>query len=71
MAADIREAERRQRETVQAALQVGELYPALAAPWRGPGTALRIPTGTRVRSGGARGVWVEAVLSTRNIVPFS
>ncbi|NXW76125.1 CCD84 protein, partial [Hirundo rustica] len=32
MAADIREAERRQRETVQAALQVGELYPALAAP---------------------------------------
>ncbi|CAN8199020.1 unnamed protein product [Coccothraustes coccothraustes] len=30
MAADIREAERRQRETVQAALQVGELYPALA-----------------------------------------
>ncbi|NWY43521.1 CCD84 protein, partial [Sylvia atricapilla] len=35
MAADIREAERRQRETVQAALQVGELYPALAAPWRG------------------------------------
>uniref|UniRef100_A0A8C3P1Q0 Coiled-coil domain containing 84 n=1 Tax=Cyanoderma ruficeps TaxID=181631 RepID=A0A8C3P1Q0_9PASS len=27
MAADIREAERRQRETVQAALQVGELYP--------------------------------------------
>ncbi|XP_068851009.1 centrosomal AT-AC splicing factor isoform X3 [Aphelocoma coerulescens] len=30
MAADIRETERRQRETVQAALQVGELYPALA-----------------------------------------
>lgn len=28
MAADIRAAERRQRETVQAALQVGELYPA-------------------------------------------
>ncbi|XP_041890007.1 centrosomal AT-AC splicing factor isoform X2 [Corvus kubaryi] len=46
MAADIRETERRQRETVQAALQVGELYPALAGPWRGPGTALRIPTGT-------------------------
>ncbi|NWZ85705.1 CCD84 protein, partial [Poecile atricapillus] len=41
MAADIREAERRQRETVQAALQVGELYPALATPWRGVGTALR------------------------------
>ncbi|XP_072740549.1 centrosomal AT-AC splicing factor isoform X1 [Ciconia boyciana] len=37
MAAGIREAERRQRETVQAALQVGEPYPALAAPWgRGP-----------------------------------
>ncbi|NWZ70184.1 CCD84 protein, partial [Acrocephalus arundinaceus] len=54
MAADIREAERRQRETVQAALQVGELYPALAAPWRGAGTALRT-TGTRARSGGARG----------------
>ncbi|KAF4796435.1 coiled-coil domain-containing protein 84 isoform X2 [Turdus rufiventris] len=33
MAADIREAERRQRETVQAALQVGEPYPVLAAPW--------------------------------------
>lgn len=32
MAAGIREAERRQRETVQAALQVGETYPAL-----GPG----------------------------------
>ncbi|NXD04652.1 CCD84 protein, partial [Certhia familiaris] len=47
MAADIREAERRQRETVQAALQVGELYPVLAAPWWGVGTALR--------SGGARG----------------
>ncbi|NWT20474.1 CCD84 protein, partial [Vireo altiloquus] len=62
MAADIREAERRQRETVQAALQVGELYPATAAPWRGPGTALRTPTGTRVRSGGARGGWVGAVL---------
>ncbi|NXQ27037.1 CCD84 protein, partial [Alaudala cheleensis] len=45
MAADIREAERRQRETVQAALQVGELYPALAAP-RGAGTALHT-TGTR------------------------
>ncbi|NXG66651.1 CCD84 protein, partial [Hemiprocne comata] len=29
MAAGIREAERRQQETVQAALQVGELYPAL------------------------------------------
>ncbi|NXC80904.1 CCD84 protein, partial [Cercotrichas coryphoeus] len=48
MAADIREAERRQRETVQAALQVGEPYPGLAAPWRGAGTALRTPsTGTR------------------------
>ncbi|NXL35907.1 CCD84 protein, partial [Glaucidium brasilianum] len=31
MAAGIREAERRQQETVRAALQVGELYPALAA----------------------------------------
>uniref|UniRef100_A0A8B9IXS6 CCD84 protein n=1 Tax=Amazona collaria TaxID=241587 RepID=A0A8B9IXS6_9PSIT len=31
MAADIREAERRQRETVRAALQVGEPCPALAA----------------------------------------
>lgn len=72
MAADIREAERRQRQTVQAALQVGELYPALAAPWRGAGTALRTPTtSTRVRSGGAGGGRVGAVLSTRNIVPFS
>ncbi|NXB85619.1 CCD84 protein, partial [Vidua chalybeata] len=58
MAADIREAERRQRETVQAALQVGELYPALTAPWRGAATALRSPaTGTPVRSGGARAGW--------------
>ncbi|NXX82393.1 CCD84 protein, partial [Urocolius indicus] len=39
MAAGIREAERRQRETVEAALQVGEPYPALAAPRRGAGTA--------------------------------
>ncbi|NXL75129.1 CCD84 protein, partial [Leptocoma aspasia] len=46
MAADIREAERRQRETVRAALQVGELYPALAAPRQGAGTAPRT-TGTR------------------------
>ncbi|NWY89530.1 CCD84 protein, partial [Loxia curvirostra] len=61
MAADIREAERRQRETVQAALQVGELYPALASPWQGAGTAPRT-TGTRVRSGGARGGRVGAVL---------
>ncbi|NXK07937.1 CCD84 protein, partial [Herpetotheres cachinnans] len=38
MAAGIREAERRQRETVRAALQVGEPYPALAAP-PGPGHA--------------------------------
>ncbi|NXD92970.1 CCD84 protein, partial [Chaetorhynchus papuensis] len=37
MAADIREAERRQRETVQAALQVGELYPALACTLAGTG----------------------------------
>ncbi|NXK88754.1 CCD84 protein, partial [Formicarius rufipectus] len=46
MAADIREAERRQRETVRAALQVGELYPALAAPRRGPGTALSTLAGS-------------------------
>ncbi|NWI00936.1 CCD84 protein, partial [Tichodroma muraria] len=59
MAADIREAERRQRETVQAALQVGELYPALAAPWRGAGTA--------PRSGGARGGGVGDALNSRNI----
>ncbi|NWR36745.1 CCD84 protein, partial [Tachuris rubrigastra] len=46
MAADIREAERRQRETVQAALQVGELYPALAAPRPGSGLAVRALTVT-------------------------
>ncbi|NXA04857.1 CCD84 protein, partial [Sapayoa aenigma] len=46
MAADIREAERRQRETVQAALQVGELYPALAAPWQGLGIMQSTLTGT-------------------------
>ncbi|NWX27955.1 CCD84 protein, partial [Notiomystis cincta] len=57
MAADIREAERRQRETVRAALQVGELYPALAAARRGSGTALRAPTtGRGAREGpGAAG----------------
>ncbi|NWZ16296.1 CCD84 protein, partial [Agelaius phoeniceus] len=52
MAADIREAERRQRETVRAALQVGELYPALAAPRRGAGAAPRT-TGTREGLGAA------------------
>uniref|UniRef100_A0A8C3E4P7 Uncharacterized protein n=1 Tax=Corvus moneduloides TaxID=1196302 RepID=A0A8C3E4P7_CORMO len=51
MAADIRETERRQRETVQAALQVGELYPALAGPWRGPGTALQQPGPSRMQTG--------------------
>ncbi|NXL52525.1 CCD84 protein, partial [Podilymbus podiceps] len=45
MAAGIRETERRQRETVEAALQVGEPYPALAAPLRGLGTGARSPTG--------------------------
>ncbi|NWZ49847.1 CCD84 protein, partial [Haliaeetus albicilla] len=53
MAAGIREAERRQRETVQAALQVGEPYPALAALRRGAGTGLRTPTGTGDFSHGA------------------
>ncbi|NXT14101.1 CCD84 protein, partial [Prunella fulvescens] len=65
MAADIREAERRQRETVQAALQVGELYPALAAPWQGAGTALRTSTtGTRPGPSGMQAgpdlAWMES-----------
>uniref|UniRef100_A0A8C9UIC7 Centrosomal AT-AC splicing factor n=1 Tax=Serinus canaria TaxID=9135 RepID=A0A8C9UIC7_SERCA len=61
MAADIREAERRQRETVQAALQVGELYPALAAPWEGTGTAPRT-TGPREGPGaiGPDLAWLES-----------
>ncbi|NXY25114.1 CCD84 protein, partial [Atrichornis clamosus] len=53
MAADIREAERRQRETVQAALQVGEPYPALA----GTGHCAVQPHRHRVRSGGTGGGW--------------
>ncbi|NWW72352.1 CCD84 protein, partial [Climacteris rufus] len=51
MAADIREAERRQRETVQAALQVGELYPTLA----GTGHCTAQPHQHWVPSGGAEG----------------
>uniref|UniRef100_A0A8B9MJJ5 Coiled-coil domain containing 84 n=1 Tax=Accipiter nisus TaxID=211598 RepID=A0A8B9MJJ5_9AVES len=75
MAAGIREAERRQRETVQAALQVGEPYPALAAPRRGAGTGLRAPTGTGCAGGagwrGAGGGGLFSIPETLSLFPES